>query len=139
MSKSRKSYVPYQSIWYSLIELYNHTFDNGARVLIVDDLIDNLVDMDKGKKALYSIYKKWEKDVWIPLCQKRFKGWIDSNPLISDSYERQRNEWNSIKEEENSKRFHKIQQIIQDSGIGLGDFGSRGGYYAGPKDPDKYT
>ena len=129
MAKFSRAYVALQNIWTELIHLYNNTFNPETRLAIVDDLINTLVDIEEtGKKALYTRYKEWEKNEWNPIIKNRFNEWVDNNKLIADDYKRRTSEIREIKQEENPKRLHKIMQIIQDSGIGLGSGKTRESY-----------
>lgn len=129
MAKFNKGYVALQNIWTELIHIYNNTFNPEIRVTIIDDLINTLVDIEEtGKKALYSRYMKWQETKWDPIIENKLNIWIKNNRLISDDYQRRTNEKRELKQELNPRRLHKIMQIIQDSGIGLGSGKTRESY-----------
>lgn len=120
-NKSKSDYIALQNLWYTCSDNYLKTNDKSMRVRIIDDFRDTLVDITPdGCKSIRSLYKKWEENVWLPLCKKQLDMWAYSNPFEARVYEQRKQEENNIKEEFNHLRYRMILQIIQDSGIGLG-------------------
>lgn len=128
-SRFNKDYLALQNLWYScshdFIEAYK--FGDPAKCMrIIDVFHASLVNVippdatDENTKSLHHQYEQWLVEEWIPLCKKKLAEWAKQNPFESHIDDNKVQEFDNIKEEYTIMRFHKIMQIIQDSGIGLG-------------------
>lgn len=121
MNKYNKDYLALQNIWNVCALRYLGSISKNQRVEIIEDFHDSLVDIvPEGKKAIRRNYEDWEKNEWIPFCKKKLITWIENNVFASKREENRINEYENIKMDFNYMRFRKIMQLIQDSGIGLG-------------------
>ncbi len=142
MPKSKKDYIALQNLWYECAIAYLHSINYPElRVRIIDDWVNSLVNIEEdGEKAIKKNYKEWEEKEWYPMCQLKLMEWIDNNPFEAKVDKNKDNEFYFIQQDFNYLRYEKIMQVIQDSGIGLGQISSSGGgYYVGPKDVDRFT
>lgn len=141
MKGYKTDYIALQNLWFTCADTYNKTPNKSMRFSIINDFRDNLVDIEpEGKKALYSKYIEWEENIWLPLCKKKLAVYVKENSFHGRMIENQKREYRRIQEDLNSLRYHKILQLIQDSGIGLGQGGTGGGSFnVGPKDTKKFT
>lgn len=120
MSKYKKDYLALQNAWYTLVLKYIGS-NNNERTGIIDDFRDSLVDeKPEGVKALRSSYEKWELGYWIPFCENKLMEWMKQYPFESQIHDNTMQELQNIRQDYNYLRYRKIMQIIQDSGIGLG-------------------
>ena len=153
MSKQYKTdYIALQNLWFICSQSYIKAYLDGEMercILIVDAFRDTLVDIvpsnpddekDISRKAIRSNYEKWEDEYWIPFCKTKLAEWIKYNTFESTVQENKQTEYQNIKQDYNYMRYRKIMQLIQDSGIGLGQGTSGGGAFdVGPKDVRKFT
>jgi len=110
-----------RAAWDVCVQEYLHNKDKESRRIVIDDFVDSLVDIkNEGNRALYSNFNKWEKTEWIPLCKSKLNEWIKYNPFEARVENNKIQEYNNIKNDYNFQRYHKILQLIQDSGIGFG-------------------
>jgi len=153
MSKQYKTdYIALQNLWFICSQAYIEAYFDGDMercFSIINVYRDTLIDItplneknkdEQWKKAIRFKYEKWESEYWIPYCKTKLAEWIKYNSFESKVEDNRRREFENIKKEYNHLRYRKIMQIIQDSGIGLGQ-GSGGGkgFNVGPKDPGKFT
>ena len=141
MSKYKKDYLALQIIWQKCANKYIDSTSNIERMRIIDDFLDSIIDIkkDDDTRSIRSIYEKWEQTYWIPFCKTKLVEWIKHNPFESRIENNKIQELQNIKQDYNYMRYRKIMQLIQDSGIGLGQTGEGGGYYVGPSDIDRFT
>lgn len=119
--KQKSDYIALQNLWYTCSDTYLKVHNADARMVIVDDFRDTLLDISQtGTKAIRSRYETWENEVWLPLCEKRLSRWMRDNPYESRIADNCEMELNNIKRDLNFMRYRTIMQYIQDSGIGLG-------------------
>ena len=139
MKPSQRDYYAFQEVWQHCVHRYLSAEDPSSRVGIVDDLRDSLVDIkEDGNKALRKQYDVWEENEFLPKVHKEFREWAKQNPFESKDFIQSQHAYDNILEELSYLKYHKILQIIQDSGIGLG-VGGGSGFYIGPKDKGKFT
>lgn len=118
-----------QNAWNICVMRYLSTMDESERVKIMDDFRDALIDIKStGKEALRANYEKWENKTWNTDCKKELTLWINNNRFESGEPSNIEEQYEFIRQINNYKRFRKIMQIIQDSGIGLGSGKERGHY-----------
>lgn len=122
MSKQySKDYMALQNAWNICVMRYLSTSpDSIERINIMDDFRDSLIDISTGDKALRSKYEDWERDVWQKEVNQELGFWVKNNSFESKDEDSLRRQGLVIKKNNNYKRFRKIMQVIQDSGIGLG-------------------
>lgn len=121
MGKYKSDYLALQNSWYVCVLRYLGSMDKTSRICVVDDFRDSLIDIKpEGVKAIRSNYDRWESDEWIPFCKKKLMEWVRGNPFESRIEENKMQEFENIKMDYNFLRYRKIMQLIQDSGIGLG-------------------
>lgn len=114
----KRDYYALQDGWRICRDRYLNSIDPEERIKIINDFRDSLVDIsDTGKTALRTNYEEWEK-TWYPECEQILANTIDLEieDITTITIERQ-----LIYQERNYLRYRKIMQIIQDSGIGLGE------------------
>jgi hypothetical protein len=139
----KKDHIALQALWFDCVIRYNRILDEGIRLKIVDDFRDNLVDIKPNnpgdKKNLREIYLNWEQNTWIPECKKELDNWIKANSFEAGDRNNLLKQYEFIKRYNNHKRFSKIIQVIQDSGIGLGTGETTGkGHYVGPENLEEF-
>lgn len=140
MNKYKKDYLALQNLWNVCALRYLGSMDKNERMSIVDDFRDTLINIkDEGVQAIRRQYDKWEENEWIPFCKSKLIAWIHNNTFESQVESNKIQEFESIKMDYNYMRYRKIMQLIQDSGIGLGQGSSGKGYYAGPENIEKFT
>jgi len=144
MKQYKTDYIALQNLWFKCSEMYLDSLfgnDKEKSINVVEGFIDSLVDIDTdGKRAIRKNYDLWEKTEWIPLCKNKLSEWIKSNPFEARVENNKIQEYNSIKMDYNFLRYHKILQLIQDSGIGLGQARSGGGSFdAGVDNIEEFT
>lgn len=141
MSKYKTDYIALQNLWNLCAIRYINSFTKEERMMVVDDFRDTLIDIKPdGKHAIRTNYENWEKDEWIPLCKSKLVEWIGYNTFEAQVEENKMQEFEHIKQDYNYMRYRKIMQLIQDSGIGLGQGGSSGkGFNVGPDNIEKFT
>lgn len=139
--KQKSDYIALQNLWYTCSDTYLKIQDRSARVKIIDDFRDTLLDITReGAKAIRSNYDMWEKETWLTMCREHLDEWVKRNPFEARVNNNRQLEYSNIKADLNYLRYRKIMQLIQDSGIGLGQGGSTGGSFnAGPKNKSKFT
>lgn len=116
----KRDYYALQETWRDIIHQYTNTRDPRERVVIIDILRDSLVDVaETGKMALYSEYIEWEQ-IWEKLVEQELHATIEEYPNDFQDDDDERRQKDIITQIFNYKRYMKIRQIIQDSGIGLG-------------------
>lgn len=121
MSKYKKDYLALQNLWNVCALRYLGSQSMSERMHVVDDFRDSLIDIKPdGNQAIRSQYERWEQEYWIPFCKKRLSEWIQGNPFESRVDSKKLQEFQNIKQDFNYMRYRKIMQLIQDSGIGLG-------------------
>lgn len=121
MTKFKKDYLALQNLWNVCALRYLGSINRDQRYYIVNDFSDSLIDIKPdGKEAIRSNYERWESDYWIPLCKSKLLNWINNNNFEARIEENKRQEYENIKMDLNYLRYRKIMQLIQDSGIGLG-------------------
>ena len=121
MGKYNKDYLALQNLWNVCALRYLGTNSRSERLSIVDDFRDTLIDIKtEGEKSIRSNYEKWETDYWVPFCEQKLRRWIENNPFEARIQDNKLQEFQSIKQDFNYMRYRKIMQLIQDSGIGLG-------------------
>jgi len=122
MSKNyNKDFLALQNLWNVCALRYLGSMDKESRMIIIDDFRDSLIDITiEGKKAIRSNYEKWEEEFWIPFCKSKLLEWVKDNSFESRVKDNKIREFGNIKKDFNYLRFRKIMQLIQDSGIGLG-------------------
>lgn len=115
----KRDYYAFQALWQDIAHRYIQTINPEIKYEIVNTFRDSLIDIQpNGIRALRSIYEKWEKEEWLPFCEKEL--WKNLSPFEASDKRAIQNEREQIKIEYNYIRYKKILQIIQDSGIGLG-------------------
>ena len=142
MSKRHtKDYMALQSAWNICVMRYlSVSPDSVERVNVMDDFRDSLIDIkETGNEALRSNYEEWEQDEWMLEVNQNLAIWVKHNSFEAKEEDSFRRQEIIIKKNLNYKRFRKIMQIIQDSGIGLGQGGSGRGYDVGPDNIEKFT
>lgn len=121
MSKYQKDYLALQNLWNVCALRYLGSMSKEERTTVVDDFRDTLIDIkQEGEKAIRSRYEQWETDYWIPLCKAKLAEWLQYNTFEGKVEENKMQEFENIKKDYNYLRYRKIMQLIQDSGIGLG-------------------
>ena len=120
--KEKNEYQALQNTWYACVNRYLSTIDENERLQLVDDFRDALVDIKPdGQTALRKIYEHWEQNTWIPACKKELDTWVKANSFEAGDITNLHKQYEFIKRNNNYKRFRKIMQVIQDSGIGFGN------------------
>ena len=123
-TRYKKDYMALQNAWNICVMKYLATSYDDERLKIVDDFRDALIDIKpedpENKKNLRTTYENWEKDIWIPACKKELNNWVKVNSFEAGDTTNLYTHYEFIKRSNNYKRFRKIMQVIQDSGIGLG-------------------
>ena len=140
-SRFNKDYLALQNLWFMCAVKYMDSEIDKMRMKIMDDFRDCLIDIkSEGKEAIRSNYERWEKDIWIPFCKSKLAEWIHDNAFEACIETNKVDEFENIKQDYNYQRYRKIMQLIQDSGIGLGQ-GSGGskGYYFGADNHKEIT
>ena len=136
MNKYKKDYLALQNLWNVCALRYLGSRSSMERMHIIDDFRDSLIDIkpydktdteDANYKAIRSSYEKWEQEYWIPYCKTKLAEWIKYNPFESQVETKKIQELQNTKQDYNYMRFRKIMQLIQDSGIGLGQGSSSDG------------
>lgn len=121
MNKYKKDYLALQNLWNVCALRYLGSMSEEERMYVVDDFRDSLIDIKpEGNQAIRSSYEKWERDEWVPFCKKKLDEWCYYNSYESQVEDNKIHEYENIKQDYNYLRYRKIMQIIQDSGIGLG-------------------
>jgi len=121
MNKYNRDYLALQNLWNVCALRYLGSISKSERVHIVDDFRDSVIDIKPdGLKAIRSNYDNWEKNEWMPFCKGKLLIWMQNNPFESRIEENKIQEFENIKMDFNYMRYRKIMQLIQDSGIGLG-------------------
>lgn len=122
MSKDfKKDYLALQNLWHVCALRYLGSNSMSERMKIIDDFRDCLIDIkSEGKKAIRSKFEEWETDTWIPFCNSELLKWTQYNVYAARIKNKKDDEFENIKQDYNYQRFRKIMQLIQDSGIGLG-------------------
>ena len=133
MSKYKTDYIALQNLWYKCSEMYLDSLfrnDKTRAMSIIEGFKDTLVDIDDdGKRAIRKNYDTWEEQKWHPFCETKLINWMNNNPFESRIEENKIQEFENIKMDYNYMRYRKIMQLIQDSGIGLGQARTGGGSY----------
>ena len=117
-----RDYYAFQELWRECGHLYNQSYLNKEEQFeIVNTFRNNLVDISReGIRALRSRYNYWETNSWLKLCQEKLDEWVKDNHFESTNNQSIEDEYSRIQQKYNYLRYSKILQIIQDSGIGLG-------------------
>ena len=140
-TRSKKDYMALQNAWNICVIRYLTSYED-ERLRIIDDFRDSLVDIKpddtENEKNLRTTYENWEKNIWLPDCKKELDSWVKVNSFEAGDITNLHKQYEFIKRNNNYKRFRKILQVIQDSGIGLGQSGGEG-HYVGPTDIDRFT
>jgi hypothetical protein len=118
---NKKDFLALQNLWNVCALRYLGSISKEERVIIIDDFRETLIDIrPDGDQAIRKNYDDWEKNEWIPYCNAILNGWIKNNSFEAKIEANKENERDIIKQENNYIRYHKILQLIQNSGIGLG-------------------
>jgi len=121
MNKNFDQFQGLRDAWNVCVQRYLNIPSKEGRYFAIDDFIESLVDIKpEGARAIYSNFKKWEEDVWLPLCEEQLRQWAKYNPFDAQVSENEIREWTDIRYDNNYRRYHKILQLIQNSGIGFG-------------------
>lgn len=141
MNKYKKDYLALQNLWNVCALRYLSASSREDRYHIVDDFRDTLIDIrtDDEDLAIRNSYEKWEREEWLPFCEKKLVEWSHFNSFESNVEDKKVQEFENIKLDYNYMRYRKIMQLIQDSGIGLGQGSGGEGHYVGPSDIGRFT